>query len=241
MALSGELLALHHKEDAYKGDETLVGSVIDGKELHMVSGVHKAGKSTIIEQTVKILPDSALASSITDRLRKPGDPLHSAFLTLSEGMTSERIKFLINNGEVVNYAVLVGTGNIYGSLPEGYPALHNFLPTLPSGVVQLRNADFKRTTHSYVTLAGNAWRSTLGDKVSRGRMEESVVNLTYAQEHANDLEFIRNRIGQEGLARAANTLINISVGSGVGDDKNKALEDVSEMLAIAKDLAVRSE
>ena len=239
MALSGEQLALHHKEDDYQGDETLVGLVIEDKELHMVSAATKTGKSTIINETVRILPDSALASSITDRRRKPGDPLTASFQTLDEGMTSAKIKFLINNGEVVNFAVSP-TGFIYGSLPEGYPALHNYLPMLPSGVPQIRKAGFKRDTHSYVTLPGEAWRAILGPNPNKGRMEEAVVNLTYADEHANELEFIRNRIGKEGLSRATNTLINISVGSGFGDDKNKAMEDIAEMLAIAKDLAVRS-
>ena len=62
MALSGEQLALHHKEDDYQGDKTLVGLVIEDKELHMVSAATKTGKSTIIDETVRILPDSALAS-----------------------------------------------------------------------------------------------------------------------------------------------------------------------------------
>jgi hypothetical protein len=239
VALSGELLALHHKEDDYQGDETLVGMAIQDREVHMVSAPTKTGKSTIIEAVVKILPDSALASSITDRHRKPGDPLTASFQTLDEGMTSNKIKYLINNEEVVNFAVSP-TGFIYGSLPEGYPALHNYLPMLPNGVPQMRKAGFKRDTHSYVTLPGNAWHAVLGPNPNVGRMEEAVVNLTYAQEHADELEFIRNRIGKDGLAHAANVLINISVGSGVGDDKDKALEDIAEMLAIAKDLAVRS-
>ena len=236
MPLTGELFALHHKEDDYQGDQTLVGLMIEDKELHMVSAPTKTGKSTIIEEVVKIIPDSALTSSITDRTRKMGDPL--TYVTLDEGMTSSRIKYLINNDEVVNYAVSP-TGNIYGSLVEGYPATHNYLPMLTNGVKQIRKAGFKRYTHSYVTLPGNAWESTLGRYPNKGRMEEAIVSLTYADEHMNDLEFIRNRIGKEGLARAASVLMNISVGSGTGDDKNNAIEDISEMLVIAKDLAVR--
>lgn len=239
MTLSAELLQLRDAQDEYVGDETLVGRSIQDKELHMLSGPTRVGKSTIIQRTLELMPESALGSSITDRTRKPGDPQNEAFITLTEGMTSKQIRWLIAHRRLVNYAVSP-TGFIYGSLAEGYPARHNFLPTLTGGVLQLQKSAFKRKTHSYVTLSGNAWRTNIGSHVSQSRMEEGIVSLEYADEHMEELEFVRNRLGKEGLSRAAYTLMNIAAGTGAGDDKNKAFEDIHEMLAVAKDLAVRS-
>ncbi len=239
MALSGEQLALHHKEADYQGDPALVGMAVMGKYLHMLSGAPDSGKKTVLKQVVSILPNAVLAWTFTDRTPKVSDISNHVRAT-----STEKLKFLINNDEVVNYAVDPVTGSIRATLADSFPATHNFIPILTSAVPQVEHAGFKDTTHAYLTLAGNAWKSSLGKEGyasgQKSVANRAIVSLTYAQDNADDLEFVRNRIGQDGLANATKTLLNISVGSGFGDDKNKAMEDIAEMLAIAKDLAVRS-
>lgn len=240
MPLSSELLALHEREDTYIGDPDLVGAIIATKQLHMLAGPTRIGKSSTLDRIVDVLPDSAVVGTITNRERKLGDPLN--YKTLSEGMTTERIKYLITNQDLVNYAVFP-TGDIYGSLPESYPAKHNFLPTMTTGIAQLENAGFETTTLTYMVMAAGAWAQQVRGQGFKGkrkqRMEEAVVSLTYAKDNIEKINFVKNRIGY--LDQTVNDLIHVTLGETAGYDKEKALETLDELLAIAKGFAVQSE
>ncbi|MDB5160111.1 MAG: hypothetical protein JWO99_374 [Candidatus Saccharibacteria bacterium] len=239
MALSGELLALHHKEDDYKGDEFLVGTQIYNKTTHMVAGVSNAGKTTLIEHAVPLVENSAMVGTVTDRGYKEDDPGNYVYFS------SDHIKFLINDDQMVNYAVHPATGKLYGTLPESFPAKHNFLPTMVTSMKQIERAGFDETTRTYITMEGVSWRGLIeavdfkGSR--RARMEEGITSLTTAEQEAETFQFVRNVLGETGLKQATNDLIAVTVGGEEGYDRNKAVEDIREMLAIAKDLAVRSE
>ena len=110
---------------------------------------------------------------------------------------------------------------------------------------QFQRADFRTTTLSFLTIAGNAWINVLNSKKREAspktQAEGSIPVLMYALDHINDMEFIRYQVGADGLSEAVTTLMNISIAHGKGDDKDKAKDDLDEMLAIAKDFAVQSE
>jgi hypothetical protein len=237
--LSGELLALHEREDDYRGDPDLVRPYIEDREVHMIVAAEKMGTSTSLEKVVDRLPDSARAAILTNRQIKYGDPL--PYRTSASGITLDKIKRLITDNEVVNYAILP-SGEAFATVPESYPKLHNFIHMMPNGVHQMQHAGFKNETLTYMFMAARAWEAQMTQRRFAGqqktKMENNVVSFAYGIDHAKELNFVENRIGQQD--RTVSSIINVTVGGTSGYDTDKAVETLHELLAIAKDLAVRS-
>lgn len=234
MPLSEQLKLLHEFEPSYKGHPGRVGSYIANARLHMVEGATNSGKTTVIDRLVEISGANAVPSR-TDRPRKYGDPLR--YETASEGYELEDIIADIDRHDVVNYAIFP-TGRVYATYPHHYTAIHNYLPTMVENVPQLTQANFLSTDESYVYLVKNAWKSIVHTKTFDGqrkaRMEEAVISYEYAIEHANDIAFVKNRLGQNGLARAARTLLAVTVAHDPGDDKDRAIADIIDLRDYAK-------
>ncbi len=244
MPLSEILLSLHKAEPRYKGDPILVGEKIKDLELHGVIGVTKSGKTTTLDLIEGVLPNSNAVPSRVDRPWKPGDP--ARYETASdEGISTASIINDIARKAVVNYAVFK-TGNIYTTYPHHYTAQHNFLPVMSSSIEQLRNAGFKKFDLSYIFMRSNDWKeivvrdqASFGGK-TRERMEEVVDSSTYGIEHADELEFIFNELGPEGMERAVLNLADIALGLPSNVDKDFAVGNLIAIREIAKDFIVTS-
>lgn len=244
MPLSETLQSLHEAELSYKGDPSLVSEKIKDVNFHGLIGVTKSGKTTVLERIVGVLPDSNAVPSRVDRPRKPGDP--KLYETVSEGFTTEIIINDIAKRAVVNYAVFP-TGNIYTTYPHHYTAEHNFLPTMSSSIEQLRGAGFKKFDLSYIFMRSSDWKEIIVREQAsfngktKERMEEVIESTTYGIEHAEELNFIYNEIGPEGINKAVLDLADIALGSASTVDKDFAVGNLRAMRSIAEEFITSSD
>ena len=238
MSLSPELQELHDAESLYIGDPQLVGEKIKNVRLHGVVGATTSGKTTLITRAVDLMPDSNAVPSAVDRFRKPGDP--DNYETASEDITTDKLIHDIRAGLLVNYAIFP-TGNIYATYSDYYSATHNFLPTMSSSIAQLSQAAFASFDQTYIYLPAEQWAELIKAKNFNGkrkeRMKDAIESFDYALEHPDNLVFIRNQYGREGLERAARELMFVANGTSQGDNKEKAIEDIKKLKAIAYELA----
>lgn len=243
MALSPELQALQDRQSNYQGNVNTLDA-LSSKMLHMIVGPTGIGKSSIIGEVLQLEPEWDIVGTRTTRDRKPdgGDPEH--YQTAAEGVTVDKMKNEIINGELVNYSIH-NNGNIYGTLPEQFRKKHNLLPVIPDSIKQLQQAGFRETDTTYIVSPAEQWKNRImtsrveySDLIPR--LEEGIASIEYAIDNIEWLNFVENINGKEGLQKAARKVISIAKGyqdEKITDDINRSLQG---MLAVAKDLAVHS-
>jgi hypothetical protein len=233
MPLSELLLELHRKELKYFGDPHVVEQVAD-KEVHLLGGITTIGKTSLLNAATRDMADANHTPSAVDRPRKKDDP--AGYLTLENGITEEKLVFDINDHALINYAIFP-TGKIYATYPEFYTATHNFIPAMTSSFDQLAWTAFRRCTKSYVVMPGKQWEALIENKDFGGfkkeRMEEAIMSLTYAERHAEELEFIQNNTDKHGMYHAKIALINIALGGTSEVDKETAIAQLRDLKAVA--------
>lgn len=239
MALSPELQALQDRQTTYQGN-LVTSDYISDKYLGMIIGPTGVGKSTIVDKVIELEPEWDIAGTRTTRDRKPEDPPH--YQTGSEGVTIEKMKNEIINGELVNYSINKN-GQIYGTPPEEFRARYNLLPVLTDSIATLQRAGFSRTDSMYIFSPAEQWRARIessrtGYSDIRPRLEEGITSIEYALENISQLHFIENTHGQEGINKAARKVISIVNKQFTDDDLGYVSRSLEDMLAVAKDLAV---
>ncbi len=235
MSLSPELQTLRDKQPFYEGNDE-VKKTLSTKVLSLLIAPTAVGKSTIVKEVLGQQTTWSEVGSFTTRPRRPNDP--DNYRTGSEGITTASMIEQINNGELVNYSIHPA-GYIYGTPPESFPSGYNLLPVLPDSVPVLQRAGFKRVETSYIVTEVEAWKIRLGDRISdpsiSARMEEAVVSLRYGLDNADDLNFIENAGGPEGLQIAVQNIIDITLGKHEATlDKNRLVELTKDMLTFAE-------
>lgn len=240
MSLSPELQLLHENEATYAADPKQVGLYLANKTLVMTAGPTKIGKTSAQARVHELLPYSAAVPSETDRPRKDGDPVD--YRTASDGVTTHGLIEAIAQRTLVNYAVHPA-GFIYSTRRDDYSSVYNYLPTMATevGIEQLRRAGFGRTAVAYILTSGNEYRDIVDDDDFFGkrtvRIGEAVSSLTYAKDHADEIDFIYNRFQPGGIETTASELARVGLGYKTSLDTHQAIDMIDELIAAAKDLA----
>lgn len=214
-----------------------------GKTFTGIVGPTGIGKTTITSRVLELDSDIKPIDTITTRNRKPNGEDPEGYQTADEGITFQSISDAVDNGEFVNYFVNPN-GHVYATRPEGFTARHNIGPFVSDNIDQMLNAGVD-ANFVYIIAPGEIWRSfiqksRLEYKDLRARAEEAIDSITFAQRNITDLKFIENTGGN--IDDMANNFIDIAVMNRTNPIllPGRIEQDLAEMLAVAKDLAVHS-
>jgi guanylate kinase len=227
-------LVARHDEYSYNG------SALSAKTLVCLIAPTAAGKSTLINTCLEICKekgiDASEAGTTTTRDRRTGDD-PANYITASEGITFELMLGAIERGELVNWS-LFGTGHLYGTFPDNFPAQCNFLPTLPDSVAMLRRAGFKKIVTVYLAIPVNQWELQLLDRHNDprfvGRMREAIESLEFAKQNLDDLIILSPLRGEEMLRQNAEGIIAYMQGQAALTSDIAAVRYIDEMLEYAR-------
>src|SRR5664279_401301 len=175
MALSPELELLRTQEPNYEASDA-TKQLVGEKALLALVAPTAVGKSTLIHRGVELGgPDYSEAYSVVTRPRRSDDP--AQYKTGSEGYDIEYVTDLIKQGAVINYSIHP-SGNIYATIPDGFPAKYNLLPLLPTSLPMMQKAGFGALHAVYIVTSVNEWSVRLkdrrGDPSYRSRIDEAV-------------------------------------------------------------------
>ncbi len=217
---------------------------VAGKTFTGVSGPFGIGKSTIVDEVLRIEPSIHPIHTTTTRHRKLEDP--AGFKTADEGVTFASMRDAIRNGEVVNYSIIPHS-DIYGTFPEDFPATHTIGPFMPSSMDQISNAGFEAYNFVYVVAAGELWRSfieksrrSLPMNTFNSRVEEALDSIELALDNPELLFFVENKEGEDGVRQAAETIAHIALNQTATTlDSRRAEVYLQQMRTVAHDLVAK--
>lgn len=118
----------------------------------MIVGPSAIGKSTLMNEMVRMRDDFAYVRSFTTRSKRPGEASYYDFITRDQALT------IRENDEAITYVEHPTTHDLYGTTVASYPKRYNLLDTLSGSVVKYRSLPFKSTITIAVTAEPNEWR-----------------------------------------------------------------------------------
>jgi len=211
MSLSLFLQTLKASELDYTPSE-ITRQKVSGKILTTLIAPTAVGKSTLINRVIELAgPDFSESYSVVTRPRRPTDP--AMYKTSDEGYTIERVGRMIEAQELTHYTVHP-SGQIYGSLPDSFPARYNLLPCVPSILNVVQRVGFFAVYPIYIVTSVHDWAERLperrADPSYRARLSEAIESLTWAIAHSDELLFVENISGQ--LDNAATIIKEVTRG-----------------------------
>ncbi len=129
---------------------------LSDKTLVMIVGPTAIGKSSLMNEVVKLDADFARVSGFTTR-----EPRSNDEPGLYRYLTSAAARQLIEHGEVVQFAIHPTTGDMYGTQPQDYPRRFNLLDTLSTVVGGMQALPFQNVVTISLTTDPSAWKSWL--------------------------------------------------------------------------------
>lgn len=229
MSLSPLLNNLKAQEQDYEASAATKEKLSD-KVLVALVAPTAVGKSTLINRALAQAGDGfSEAYSVTTRARRTSDP--AGYKTADEGYDIEKVTQMINARELTHYFVHP-SGQIYGSLPESFPAAFNFLPCVPTILPVVKRAGFSTVHTAYLVASVSDWAARLparrSDPSYVPRLHEAIESLTWALAHSHELTFVENATGK--IDQAAQSLIDISRGRPIDISKEKGAALAQAML-----------
>jgi guanylate kinase len=229
-----DTLIAHRDDYSYSGEE------LADKTLIAFVAPTAVGKSTLVMECLHICKqrgiDADEAGTTTTRERRVGDD-PANYVTATEGTTFESIIDSVEKGELVNWSVY-GTGDIYGTTPENFPAAYNFMPSMPDSLPMLRRAGFKKVVAIYLAIPVEQWTRQLterqGDPRFVGRMHEAIASLEYANDHLDHFIVMENTDGDDKLTKRAENIIQHVINDMPFETDETAVRYINEMLDFAK-------
>lgn len=180
----------------------------------MLVGPTAVGKSTLMNEVVKLDAEFARVSGFTTR--QPRDNDEPGMYRYVSSAVARR---MIEQDDVVQFAIHPTTGDIYGTQLVDYPKTFNLLDTLSTVVDGLQSMPFQRTVTVSVTTEPAAWQAWLLDRYPQAseertnRLEEARQSIEWSMQQRADHFWLVNRPND--LATTAQELIAI-VHSGTG-------------------------
>ena len=240
--MSDTLRQLKEGVPTYQSNERIRKEVQEsGKTFTPVVGPFGVGKTTIVTRVTELDPTIQPISTTTNRPRKhKTDPQN--FRTASEGITLDMLIDDIQQGNVLNYDVIVETGTIYATPPDGLTAQHNIGPFTAASIDTFQKLHMKHFTPVYIVSPVALWsdfiRTSLGERhdLAADRAPEAIASAEFALEHLDVFDFVESRKGS--IDAAARTIIAITRGKPhTALDKQTAQEMLKDMITYAKSLA----
>lgn len=199
------------------------------KTLVMVVGPSSVGKSTLMNEVVRLDSTFGRVKSFTTRPPRSNDEAGQYFyLTPDE---------LAGRSDVITDVVYPTTGFHYGTIPESYAHSHNLLDTLAHSVKDYRALPFARTVTISLTTEPEAWKGWLIQRFPNGgndmckRLEEAVQSISWSLSQTHDHYWLVNR--PDDLALTAHKLIALAKGE---EETTVTPPEASQLLAAAKNL-----
>lgn len=153
---------------------------IADKTLVMIVGPSAIGKSTLMNEMVRLHEDFAYVRSFTTRLPRPGEQSHYDFI---DRQTADD---LVASGQVVTHFEHPTTHDIYGTTADSYPAKFNLLDTLSNSVVSYRELPFADTLTIALTAPVDEWRQWFVDRYPKAtpeaekRLAEAALSIAWS-------------------------------------------------------------
>jgi guanylate kinase len=176
------------------------------KTLVMIVGPSAIGKSTIMEEVVRLNPDFSYVRSFTTRKKRPGEKSHYKF------MDRDTVIDIHQKRQTVTYFEHPTTHDIYGTTVESYPSSYNLLDTLSGAVQGYRDLPFKRTVTISLTAPSDEWQKWFlsrypesSDEATK-RLDEAALSINWSLQDA-DSYWITNSTGN--IRKVAQELIDI--------------------------------
>jgi guanylate kinase len=124
------------------------------KTLVMIIGPTAVGKSSLMNEVVKLDSAFARVSGFTTRPARADDEPG-----LYRYVSKETARHIIEQDDVVQFAIHPTTGDMYGTQPMDYPSQFNLLDTLSTVVNGMRALPFKNTVTISLAAEPAAWQS----------------------------------------------------------------------------------
>lgn len=234
MALSPELRRLKEAEPDYVPSDTVRHKLAD-KVLIPIIGPTAIGKSTVIDEIVKLSNAHSWVHPSVTRRRRSDDP--PSYTTADEGFTLERAIKLVKNLDLVNYAIHP-SGNIYSTTSESYQAKYNFLPMMSSSLRPIQKAGFAAVKPFYMVAEEEAYAQQLTARMSdpsfTDRLTEGIDSLEWALKHHEEISFVENISGQP--KQTAQQVILALESPQPAEEKIKGLKQAEAMLGMLKSM-----
>jgi guanylate kinase len=199
------------------------------KTLVMMVGPSAAGKSTVMNEMVRIHDDFAYVKAFTTRSPRPNEKTHYTFIDKEEALQ------LQETGQAVTYIEHPTTHDIYGTTIGSYPGQYNLLDTLSGSVALYRALPFEKTVTIALTAPSDQWQKWFLDRYpepseeAQKRLGEAVLSIKWA---LNDPEthWIINREGAlQAVAEAAiATVLSPALNHSIPDESHALLERISQ-------------
>jgi guanylate kinase len=223
-----------------RDDYSYSGRELADKSLIAFVAPTAVGKSTLVMECLRICKQRGInadeAGTTTTRERRVGDD-PANYVTATEGTTFESIIDSIEKGRLANWSVY-GTGDIYGTTPENFPAKYNFMPSMPDSLPMLQRAGFKKVVAIYLVIPVEQWTRQLTERRDDprfvGRMHEAIASLEYAKDHFDHFIVMENTDGGELLTKRAERIIQHVIDDVPLETDETAIHYINEMLEFAK-------
>ncbi len=258
MDLSERLQKLTDNRDNYECADKTANK---GKKVVAILGPTAVGKSMIIQACLSRAFDHKLfsiteAGTSTNRARRPDDPEN-----YHTDIPTDEILTMIEQGKPANWSAH-GTGKIYTTLPEDFPAEYNFMACLPDSLPMLRKAGFKAVFAVYVVTTTDDWDKQLHERIiiedgsgnikysadAAGRIEEAISSLAQGK---NDITFHHVSKTPDTLNEAADYILDLispkededgfTYNSNIYPMESNYNKNIGEMYSYAVDLARKIE
>ena len=191
------------------------------KTLIMIVGPSAVGKSTLMNEVVKLSGSFARVSGFTTRPPRADDEPG-----LYRYITSKEAEKRIRENKLVQYAVHPSTGVTYGTEPSDYPGEYNLLDTLSNVVIKLRALPFRETVTISLTAPAEQWREQflmrypIQSEDALKRLTEAKLSIEWSLAQTNSHAWLNNQRGE--LRHTAQRLIDIATHGRAGDDDTNA-------------------
>lgn len=202
------------------------------KTLVMIVGPTAVGKSSLMNQVVALDSEFGRVSGFTTR-----EPRENDEPGLYRYLTSAAARQLIEQGEVVQFAIHPTTGDIYGTQPQDYPRRFNLLDTLSTVVAGMQSLPFKNVVTISLTTPAAAWRNWLLERYPEPseertkRLQEARQSIEWSMAQTSQHFWLVNHPNE--LHATANELINV-VRNGTGQTDTPA--EAEDLLLTVKSL-----
>ena len=216
-----------------------VAAKLREKTLIMLVGPTCVGKTTVMQEVLRLDDRFAITGTFTTREKRDDDQLKNYTYIPHTDKGIAEIYQKIKDGEAVQYALHPTSGRVYGSDISDYPKAYNMLDTLSTAVTAIEALPARDAIVIGVAVRPQQWLEWFDSRFPPGhpdrekRRDEAVQSLSWLLERPVDsVHWIINAPGE--LEEAAKQVIAIATHQLTGDESGRSVAQT--MLAAAKDL-----
>lgn len=150
------------------------------KTLAMIVGPSAIGKSTLMNEMVRLHDDFAYVEAFTTRAKRPEEKTHYTFID------KQAAQELLDSNQAITIIEHPTTHDFYGTTIDSYPKRYNLLDTLANSVAEYRSLPFDRTVVIAVTAPADQWHKWFIERYpvptteAEKRLSEAVLSINWA-------------------------------------------------------------